>query len=200
MRTAPFDSARRAAAARILQACVTLPIGVLATDSARAQPMPPEARLLGNAVRLQGQMRFRYWGFHVYDAQLFVLPGFDPARPLSQPLALSLTYARALDAQDIATRSLQEIARQVSVSDIQSNRWMLLLRRVLKNVTPGDRLTGVYRPDAPTAFFHNGEPTGEFSDAELATLFFGIWLAPQTSQPALRRALLALPDGDRAAR
>ena len=32
-------------------------------------------------------------------------------------------------------------------------------------------------------------------DAELARLFFGIWLSPQTSEPALRSALLARSPG-----
>lgn len=32
---------------------------------------------------------------------------------------------------------------------------------------------------------------GEVADPEFARLFFGIWLSPNTSEPALRQALLA---------
>jgi hypothetical protein len=39
-------------------------------------------------------------------------------------------------------------------------------------------------------FFFNGALRGEVRDAEFARLFFGIWLSPQTSEPALREALL----------
>jgi hypothetical protein len=41
-------------------------------------------------------------------------------------------------------------------------------------------------------FFHNSRPTAQIRDAEYARLFFGIWLAPQTSAPAMRTALLGL--------
>jgi hypothetical protein len=41
-------------------------------------------------------------------------------------------------------------------------------------------------------FFHNGRQTAQLRDAEYARLFFGIWLAPQTSAPAMRTALLGL--------
>ena len=35
-----------------------------------------------------------------------------------------------------------------------------------------------------------GRPTAQIADADYAHRFFGIWLAPQTSAPALRNALL----------
>jgi hypothetical protein len=40
-------------------------------------------------------------------------------------------------------------------------------------------------------FLLNGQPAGEIRDPEFARLFFGIWLSPRTSEPAMRRALLA---------
>jgi hypothetical protein len=41
-------------------------------------------------------------------------------------------------------------------------------------------------------FFVNAKATGEMRDAELARLFFGIWLSPNTSEPQLRQTLLGL--------
>lgn len=40
-------------------------------------------------------------------------------------------------------------------------------------------------------FLVNGKAVGEVADAEFAQRFFGIWLAPTTSEPQLREALLA---------
>jgi hypothetical protein len=61
------------------------------------------------------------------------------------------------------------------------------------DVRPGDRITGVQRPDGVVRFFLNGQLRGEKRDADFARRFFGIWLAPVTSEPRLRAALLGLP-------
>lgn len=58
------------------------------------------------------------------------------------------------------------------------------------DVKEGDRLTGVHRPGEAARFHFNGASVGELRDAEFARLFFGIWLSPRTSEPALRDALL----------
>jgi hypothetical protein len=57
-------------------------------------------------------------------------------------------------------------------------------------VQAGDRITGVQRPREATRFFVNARAVGDVRDAEFTRLFFGIWLAPQTSEPRLRDALL----------
>ena len=44
--------------------------------------------------------------------------------------------------------------------------------------------------DADRGFFLNGQPRGDAPEAEFARLFFGIWLSPRSSEPALREALL----------
>ncbi len=64
------------------------------------------------------------------------------------------------------------------------------MRRVFPDVEPGDRLLGVHRPGEGVAFFYNGQLRGEIRDPEFARLFFGIWLSPRSSEPAMRQALL----------
>ncbi len=168
-------------------------------SSSAAPALPPEVDAAGG-LRLLGAQRFRYWGWHVYDAQLYTGAGFDAARPLTQRLALSLTYARAFRASDIAERSLQEMGHQAPLDEAQQRRWKASLQQVLVDVAPGDRLTGIHEParQARASFFHNGRPTGDLNDAMLAERFFGIWLSPQTSQPAMRRMLLGLGQDDNA--
>ena len=150
--------------------------------------LPPE--LASSELALRGQQRFRVWGFEVYDASLWTPPGFNAAQTETQLLALELHYLRDFAAKDIAERSIKEMRRSGPLAAELESRWMTELLRVLPSVRQGDRLMGLHRPGEAAVFWHNGRPRGEVRDAEFARRFFGIWLSPQTSEPALRRALL----------
>ena len=108
----------------------------------------------------------------------------------AQRLALELAYRRPLRAGDIARRSLEEMRRTGMRDAAQAAALAQQMRTVLPDVDAGDRITGVHRPGRGARFFVNGRPAGEVRDAEFTRLFFGIWLAPGTSEPALREALL----------
>jgi hypothetical protein len=149
-----------------------------------------EIRALGDAVQLQGSVRFRYWGFHAYDIQLWTLPGFNEANYEAHPLALSITYARQIDMQDLVERSLLEIGRQAPVLPQQAQQWRQALLKAFRDVQPGDRLTGIFRPPHQASFYFNGQLTTSLQINPLVPRFFGIWLSEQTSQPSLRKALL----------
>lgn len=103
---------------------------------------------------------------------------------------LELQYHRAFRGDDIARRSIEEIARAAPVDAEQAQRWQESLRAVFPDVQPGDRIAGVHRPGQGATFLVNGRAAGSI-DARLAERFFGIWLAPTTSEPRLRRELLA---------
>lgn len=51
------------------------------------------------------------------------------------------------------------------------------------------RRNGVAKSGEPVQPFLDGCLTGEVSDPLFAARFFGIWLAPGTSEPGLRQAL-----------
>ena len=110
--------------------------------------------------------------------------------PQAATLALELEYARALDGQAIAERSLKEMKGLARVDAAQAERWLQQMRQIFPDVKKGDRITGVQQPGEAARFFVNGQPRGEVRDAEFTRLFFGIWLSPRTSQPKLREALL----------
>jgi hypothetical protein len=145
-------------------------------------------------ARVVGSTRLKVWGFDIYDAQLWAAPGFQAARYADSPLALELTYLRDFARADIARRSLAEMRRSAPISDAQATAWQQKLEAAFPDVRKGDRILGIYLPQTRTArFLTNGQPTGEVSDGDFARLFFGIWLSPQTSEPAMRRALLGTP-------
>ena len=163
--------------------------GVNADDSrAEIASALPQSRLMGTT-------RLTVWGFQVYDARLWAVPGTTADKLSTQPFALELTYLRAFDSLDIATRSITEMRRSAPISEAQAKVWMEEIQRVIPHVKPGDRVTGIHRPKIGTEggaqFWVNGKPSGEIRDVEFARLFFGIWLSPKTSEPKMRLALLA---------
>ena len=148
----------------------------------------PQARLLGGG-------RLRFMLFHVYDARLWVAPGFEVSAFERTALALELQYARTLYGALIAERSLEEMRRGGEIAADKADRWLQGMKRAFPDVNEGDRLTGVLQPGVGTRFYFNGKLNGEIRDPEFSRLFFGIWLSSWTSEPRLREALLAGPSG-----
>lgn len=142
-------------------------------------------------AKLSGQSLFRYFGFAVYTARLWVPPQFKPAELTAQPFALELEYQRDFAGADIADRSLSEMKRVGGFSEAQGAQWLAAMKAAFPNIKKGERLTGLHLPGTGVRFFYNGQPLAEVKDTEFARRFFGIWLAPTTSEPALRSALLA---------
>jgi len=160
-----------------------------AAAQATAPAAPPELAAELPAARWRGTGVLRFLGLHIYDAQLWSAEAVagDGA---AQPLALALVYARQLEGEQIASRSLKEMSRIGRISDEQSARWLSAMTQLFTDVKDGDRLTGVQRPGLAARFFFNGQFRGEVADAEFTRLFFGIWLSPRTSEPRLREQLL----------
>lgn len=155
--------------------------------------MAPSAEVLRllPAATVAGQGRLTYWGFEVYDASLWVAPGFRRGNFAEHGFALQLSYLRDFRAADIARRSIDEMARTGRFDPAQARQWQAALQAALRDVRRGDRLTGIHRPGHGAVFLFNDKPAGEVRDPVFARLFFAIWLGEQTSEPALRQALLA---------
>ncbi|WP_411885579.1 chalcone isomerase family protein [Polaromonas sp. YR568] len=183
---------KNAAACAIVAAAACLP-GV----PAQAQSLPQELRPALPAASLSGQAKFTYWGFEVYQATLWVAPGFAAPAYEQSPFALELAYLRDFKGADIAKRSIAEMRRQSPITPLtpvtpaQEAAWETQMRALFPDVGNGDRITGVNQPATGAVFWSNGRLLGEVRDPLFAKLFFGIWLSPQTSEPPLRRALLA---------
>ena len=178
------------AAGTVLAQPSPAPASVATSTSANAADSPVELKTSLPQAKLIGKARLKVWGFEVYDARLWATAGFNPVRFATFPLALELVYLRDFKAQDIAERSLKEMRRTQPISETQAIQWTAELLRVFPDVRKGDRITGVHRPGEGAAFWVNGQASGEIRDAEFSRLFFGIWLSPQTSEPAMRALLL----------
>ena len=159
-----------------------------APASASAPGTPLVTALEGKQV--VGSARLRVWGFEVYDVRLKAGPGFDSARFADGPLALELSYLRNLKGEDIAERSLDEIRNLETIAPAQAEIWLGAMRNLFPDVKKGDRLAGVHQPGRGAVFYLNDRLLGEVADPRFSRLFFGIWLSPKTSQPAMRESLL----------
>ncbi len=161
----------------------------VAAQEGGAAPQWLHQSLAGATLAGEGQLRF--FGLRIYDARLWVSPGFEASRFGAHPLALELTYQRNFTAEAIAKRSIEEMRRVGSFTPQQATRWQQALAAALPDVKAGDRLLGLYQPGAGAVFKMGGRVVGEVPDAEFSRLFFGIWLSPQTSEPGLRQELIA---------
>ena len=154
--------------------------------------LPTEAREAIADASLSGTGKLTFYGLDVYQSSLWVAPSFKPARFEDHTFALELHYLRSFSADAIAQRSIEEMQRLQTLSDDQSAQWLSALRQALPpNVKKGDRLMGLHRPGTGVVFWNNRKRSGVVRDAEFARQFFAIWLSPKTSEPKLRRALLA---------
>lgn len=166
--------------------------GWLGTSWAAPQLSLPDAVLAQlPGAQWVGTSRLRYFGFSVYDASLWVAPGFSAATFTDHALALDLTYLRALSGSAIAERSLKEMQRPGGITPEQAQRWLAAMQTAFSDVTAGDRLTGLHSPTTGARFWLNGTARTPVPDPEFSRRFFGIWLAGSTSEPQMRSDLLA---------
>jgi hypothetical protein len=140
--------------------------------------------------QLQGNARLRVWGFEVYDATLWAGNGFDAQRYEQHRFALELNYLRSFKGRDIAERSIDEMRGIAAITPEQATRWLAAMSTLFPDVQRGDRITGVHVPGSGARFYLNGRLRGELADENFSRLFFGIWLSPKTSQPAMRATLI----------
>ena len=173
---------------------LSLPDPVTAQETgagAGTPPPPPEVAAELSGALWTGSTRMRFFTFNVYDAALWVTPGFSASRYAQSAFALQLSYLRSLDGHAIAQRSLAEMRRGASLTPAQEQRWLAAMQETFPDVKAGDRITGMHQPGVGARFWFNGVARGTVPDVEFSRLFFGIWLAESTSEPKLRTALLA---------
>ena len=171
--------------------CTPTLLGAQESGATTVATPPPEIASELPGAFLAGAGRMRYFTFNVYDASLWVVPGFTASRYAQSTFALQLNYLRSLEGRLIAQRSLTEMERGASMPPVQQRRWLAAMEDVFPNVKAGDHITGLHQPGVGARFWFNGQARAMVADPEFSRLFFGIWLSESTSEPRLRTALLA---------
>ncbi len=152
--------------------------------------VPPHVAKYVAEAQLAGSGRLTWWGFHVYDADLYVGGAFDPRQPTTRPFVLEVRYARPLTGSSIAEASRDEMARLQYGTGAQREGWHARMVRLFPDVRSGQRLAAVNLPGRGVRFYFDGRSIGAIDDPAFARAFFAIWLDERTKVPQLREALL----------
>ena len=153
-----------------------------------AQSLPAEAARMLPGAREAGSAAFRYFGLLVYDAKLWTAgERFDAGAPF----ALGIRYARSIKGLKLAQESVNQWRGMRYGYEERYEAWEAEMRRIFPDVAPEDELVGLYLPGTGARFYFNGKLTGEVADRAVARAFFAIWLDERSTEPGLRRALIA---------
>jgi hypothetical protein len=137
-----------------------------------------------------GAVRFRKFGFHVYDANLWAAAG---KWSWLTPFALDIRYARTIKGAALAQKSVEEMERTSAGDDAKRKKWGDIMEKLFPDVKDGDRLVGVHLPGKGTHFYNHDKLLGVVNDSEFSEAFFSIWLGANTSEQSMRKKLLGLP-------
>lgn len=142
-----------------------------------------------DSPELVGSGAHRMMLMKIYEAELYSNDGeFD----ISRPFALKLIYARKLNGDAIADKSIELIRRQGIENEVQLAAWHELLNDIFPDVEKGTEIVGAHEAGVGAHFYVDGELVGLIEDPALCEKFFGIWFAEDTSAPRLRTNLLGL--------
>lgn len=154
--------------------------GQIQANAEIAQRHIPGADLVG-----QARMKVMLW--NVFDARLYARDGqFNP----TEPFALSLSYLRNLEGEQIVDKTIQEMQKQRLFTEKELNQWKTALSSIINDVDSSTTITGVRDENGYTVFYRNNMLTGEIRDRRFTDGFFNIWLGETTSEPKLRQDLI----------
>ncbi len=152
----------------------------------RAEPAPEYITGYVENPTLIGKGTLSFLWMDVYDARLWA--GGNQWSE-EAPFALQLAYQLDLKGEDIADRTMDELAH-IGISQENQSAWRDDVFTLFPNVSDGDTLTGIYLPEEGAVFYKNSVEVSRISNPELARAFFRIWLSERTSEPSLRQQLL----------
>ena len=169
----------------------------ISSGDALAIEVPPHIATEITDAHLFGQGKFRWFGFKIYDAQLWVSKqGFNPTMPSAEKFALDLRYARAFPGKKIAESGIHEIEKLGFGSPQQHQAWLQQMESCFPDVSDGTHLTGIFEPGQGVNFYLDGKKICTIPDSEFSTAFFAIWLDPRTKESKLRKELLGAVSPD----
>lgn len=155
-------------------------VAVICT-AANAQAAPREVETEFTAPNLQGQHTARFWGFRLFNAELWTQKAGEFS--FDQEFALSISYLYPFTKEVLARSSVEEIARVEGGAPEDHAKLEQQLMGCLVDVDKGTRITGVAEAANRLVMYVNGRKSCSISYPNLRKRFFGIWLAP-TSRDA----------------
>jgi len=161
-------------------AFVSLVVLSLTTVPAYSDKRPGGLQLVGEA-----QLDVLLWS--VYRSQLYSPDG--TYRADMRPLRLRITYLRDFKANALVKQTEKEW-QQLGRNHPNQEQWLASLETLWPDIRSQDTLSLDLGEDEVSRFYHNDQLLGRITDPDFGEQFLAIWLSPNTSRPALRRALI----------
>lgn len=139
------------------------------------------------SLQMVGEARLSVMFWSVYDSRLYSEDG--GYRPNQRPLRLEIEYLRDISSTALVDRTGEEWDH-LNLSHERKPAWLQELRGLWPDVSKNDVLTLDVDERNRSTFLLNGEPLGVIEDEAFGEHFLAIWLSPDTSRPALRKALI----------
>lgn len=150
-----------------------------------AFPMDARASLIETALpgaEMRGAATFRFFGFPIYEAQLFTRSG----APLdwSKDFGLELKYLRNLTEYDLVEGTMRELSRTGGALPVRGQ-----LEKCFRNVRKGDRYVAISRGPNQVRFWLNGKRVCTLSHPRIKNRFMSIFLGENTRSRSFTRKL-----------
>jgi len=154
--------------------------------------VPASAAVGRIEVPLRSLVPFRYWGFKVYVAALYVPHAVQDVQAElgAYPLRLVLYYYRSFTAPEFIESAEQTLVKNPAV-DLQKMRDRLeRMNRHYRDVSAGDSYALEYDPESGLTLLSNGAAQVTIAGADFARAYLGIWLSPYSISSSLTESLL----------
>ena len=141
--------------------------------------VPKEKNLEGMSLSLRGLAPFRYFGFRVYTAALY-LP--DEVKDVGSslglvPLRLEIHYYREFAAKDFRESGEEVLGKNPEVSIEKFRAELDEINSFYRPVVVGDSYALTFLPDRGLTLLLNDLPLGTVRGNDFARAYLGIWLS-----------------------
>ncbi len=138
-----------------------------------------------------GEAKLRVLFWDIYYSRLYTESGNYQRG--DRPLKLEIQYLLDIKSDALVERTRTEWEDQ-GLEHENQEQWLNALRELWPDVNQNDVLVLEIDDQNRSTFYHNGTRLGVIDDAGFGQQFVDIWLAPTTTRPELRLALIGADD------
>ena len=139
---------------------------------------PEAVNVEGKVIPLRGISTFRYFGFQMYTAALYMPSEIAKNDVLGDaPKYLVLHYHRSFTAATLRDNTEEILKKNPEVNLAVLKPELSKLYDSYRDVTEGDSYALSYVPGEGMKLFLNGAPQVKFDGGDFAKAYFGIWLS-----------------------
>lgn len=137
---------------------------------------------LNDRLSLHGLATFRYWGFVVYRAGLYLPGDFKGKNAIvASQKQLDIVYEREFTAKDFQVSGLEILEAHPEVDTAQYADCLKQIDALYQAVQPGDRYSIVQSEAGSLSLYLNFRKVGTVCDKDFAEVYFAIWLSREHS-------------------